>query len=171
MTATNTCPSKEVASFRVAAAIRGRRSVPCVLLVQLPAEEEAKDSPAIMHLHRAGEIKRSGPWEGCCTGWVAWLGCHLPAPCLMPGCCCPGRTPASFRQPGGHHRAGLFLPDQEGLGGAVPHLWPARQRDGGGAHPQGVLGGAGVARAPEAQQALLFSLSRQAVSILMPGPC
>jgi len=47
----------EAASFRVSAGVRGRRSVPSVLLVQLPSEEDAKEGgapPAVMHLYRAG---------------------------------------------------------------------------------------------------------------------
>ena len=48
--------SKEVASFRVAASIRGKRAVPCLLIIQLSEGDEGKEgaSPATMHLYRAG---------------------------------------------------------------------------------------------------------------------
>lgn len=40
----------------MAAAIRGRRSVPCVLVVELPAADDAQEgaSLATMHMYRAG---------------------------------------------------------------------------------------------------------------------
>ena len=52
------CPpgSKEAASFRIAAAVRGKRTVPCVLVIEPPTEEDAGGAPATTtrHLYRAG---------------------------------------------------------------------------------------------------------------------
>lgn len=56
--------SREVASFRVAAAVRGKRMVPCVLVIVPPVdggEDGSAGSPALvtMHLYRAGECRVS----------------------------------------------------------------------------------------------------------------
>ncbi|KAL4422853.1 hypothetical protein ABPG75_009050 [Micractinium tetrahymenae] len=51
--------SKQGASFRVAAAIRGRRTVPCVLVVVPPADKEAgkEEGATTMHLYRADYLE------------------------------------------------------------------------------------------------------------------
>lgn len=61
--------SKEVSSWRIAAAVRGKRSVPCVLVIVLPEEgEEGRASggqqPAAMHLYRAGGRVGTGVRRG-----------------------------------------------------------------------------------------------------------
>mgnify|MGYP001810832741 CR=1 FL=1 len=45
-------------SFRIAAAARGKRTVPCVLTIVLPSidadDKAASKAPSTMHLYRAG---------------------------------------------------------------------------------------------------------------------